>query len=149
MCTAHLDWLALKRLSRSRFEPRQRQKYFSSSLCVQISPGAHPASCPVYTVGPFQGGKARSEGWRWPLTPIYCRGQEYVGAISPLPPSAFIACSGTAFFTDCFSLLLGKWKAKLRRLPLWERQIRDKSKCSFTFSLIFFLGPVPKNHGAN
>jgi hypothetical protein len=34
-------------------------KNFSSSLCVQTGSGAHPASCPVGTGGPFPGGKAR------------------------------------------------------------------------------------------
>jgi hypothetical protein len=34
-------------------------KDFSSSLCVQIGSGAHPASCPMGTGGPFSGGKAR------------------------------------------------------------------------------------------
>jgi hypothetical protein len=32
---------------------------FSSSLCVQTGSGAHPASYPVGTGGPFLGGKAR------------------------------------------------------------------------------------------
>jgi hypothetical protein len=32
---------------------------FSSSLCVQTSSGAHPASCPVGTMCLFPGGKAR------------------------------------------------------------------------------------------
>jgi hypothetical protein len=32
---------------------RQRQKYFSSSLCVQTCSEAHPASCPMGTGGPF------------------------------------------------------------------------------------------------
>jgi hypothetical protein len=32
---------------------------FSSNLCAQTGSGAHPASCPVGTVGPFPGGKAR------------------------------------------------------------------------------------------
>jgi hypothetical protein len=32
---------------------------FSSSLCVQTGSGAHPASCPVSTGGPFSRGKAR------------------------------------------------------------------------------------------
>jgi hypothetical protein len=31
----------------------------SSSLCVQTGSGAHPASCPMGTEGPFPGGKAR------------------------------------------------------------------------------------------
>jgi hypothetical protein len=34
-------------------------KDFSSSLCVQTGSGAHPASCPMGTGGPFPGGKAR------------------------------------------------------------------------------------------
>jgi hypothetical protein len=32
---------------------------FSSSLCVQTGSGAHPASYPMSTGGPFPGGKAR------------------------------------------------------------------------------------------
>jgi hypothetical protein len=31
----------------------------SSSTCVQIGSGAHPASCPIGTGGSFPGGKAR------------------------------------------------------------------------------------------
>jgi hypothetical protein len=34
-------------------------KDFSSVLCVQISSGDHPASCPVGTRGPFPGGKVQ------------------------------------------------------------------------------------------
>jgi hypothetical protein len=34
-------------------------KDFSSILCVQTGSGAHPASCPMGTRGPFAGGKAR------------------------------------------------------------------------------------------
>jgi hypothetical protein len=44
---------------RSRFDPRQRRKDFSSSLCVQTGSGAHPASCTMGTGGPFPGPKAR------------------------------------------------------------------------------------------
>jgi hypothetical protein len=33
-------------------------KDFSSSLCVQTGSGAHPASCPMGTGGPFPGGKS-------------------------------------------------------------------------------------------
>jgi hypothetical protein len=45
---------------RSRFDPRQRRKDFSSSLCVQTDSAAHPASCTMGTAGPFPGGKPRS-----------------------------------------------------------------------------------------
>jgi hypothetical protein len=41
------------------FEPRQRRKDFFSSLCVQTGSGAHPASSPVGTGGPFPDAKAR------------------------------------------------------------------------------------------
>jgi hypothetical protein len=34
-------------------------KDFSCSLCVQAGSGAHPASCPMGTGGPFPGAKAR------------------------------------------------------------------------------------------
>jgi hypothetical protein len=44
---------------RSRFDPRQRQKDLSSSLCIQTCSGAHPASCTMGTEGPFPGAKAR------------------------------------------------------------------------------------------
>jgi hypothetical protein len=33
--------------------------YFSSSLCVKIDSGAHPASCTMGTGGPIPEGKAR------------------------------------------------------------------------------------------
>jgi hypothetical protein len=38
---------------------RHRQKNFSSSLCVQTGSGAHSASRPMGTGGPFSGGKGR------------------------------------------------------------------------------------------
>jgi hypothetical protein len=34
---------------------------FSSNVCVKTSSGAHPASCPMGTGGPFSGGKERPE----------------------------------------------------------------------------------------
>jgi hypothetical protein len=37
-------------------------KDFSSILCVQTGSGAHPASCPMGTGGPFPGGKKRGRG---------------------------------------------------------------------------------------
>jgi hypothetical protein len=51
-----VSWL---RAGRSGFDPRQGQKDFSSILCVQTGSGAHPASSPMGTGGPFTGGKAR------------------------------------------------------------------------------------------
>jgi hypothetical protein len=80
-------------------------KDFSSSLCVQTGSGAHPASCTMGTGDPFPGGKSAAGAWRWSLTHL-TRGREWVGAIPPLPPSASMACSGTA-------LLLPLWYSPL------------------------------------
>jgi hypothetical protein len=37
----------------------EAKENLSSTLCVQIDSGAHPASCPMGTRGSFPGGKAR------------------------------------------------------------------------------------------
>jgi hypothetical protein len=39
--------------------PAEAKRIFASSLCLQTGSGAHPASCPMGTVGPFPRGKAR------------------------------------------------------------------------------------------
>jgi hypothetical protein len=44
---------------RSRFDPQQKRKDFSSSLCVQTGSGVNPASCTMGTGGPFPWAKAR------------------------------------------------------------------------------------------
>jgi hypothetical protein len=41
---------------RSRFDSRQRRKYFSSILCVQTGSEAHPAFCTMATGGSFPRG---------------------------------------------------------------------------------------------
>jgi hypothetical protein len=41
------------------FDPRQKRKDFSSSLCVQTGSEAHPASCTMGTGGPFPVAKGR------------------------------------------------------------------------------------------
>jgi hypothetical protein len=61
-------------------------KDFSSSLCVQTGSGVHPASCTMGTRGPFPGGKGAA------LVPRSRMNRSY----TPLPPSASMACSGTA-----------------------------------------------------
>jgi hypothetical protein len=66
---------------------------FSLHHRVQNGSGAHPASYPMGTRGPFPGGKA-ADAWSWPLTSILCRGQRMRGAVPPLPQYAFKAwCS--------------------------------------------------------
>jgi hypothetical protein len=73
-------------------------KEFSSSLCVQTGSGAHPASCPMGTGFPSPGQSATRE-WRWPLTPIYCQSQEWLGAIPPLPQVPPWRVVGLLYFT--------------------------------------------------
>jgi len=86
-----------------RFDPRQRTKDLSSSLCVQTGFGAHPASYTMGTGGPFPR-----------------RGREWVGAIPPLPPSAFMACNGTDFTETstyyCFLLFAVIFTSPLQNL---------------------------------
>jgi hypothetical protein len=68
---------------------------FSSSLCVQTGSGVHPASYAMGTGGPFTGGKARpaSDPDHLPLLVLRPRmSRSYISS----PPSAFMACSGTA-----------------------------------------------------
>jgi hypothetical protein len=69
-------------------------KEFSSSLCVQTGSGAHPASCTMGTGGPFPWAKARPgrDADHPNLVPRSNMSRSY----TPLPPSAFMACSGTA-----------------------------------------------------
>jgi hypothetical protein len=44
----------------SGFDPRQRQKDFSSNFSLQTGSGAHPDSCTIRTGGPLPGAKART-----------------------------------------------------------------------------------------
>jgi hypothetical protein len=80
---------------RSRFDPRQRRKDFSCSLCVQTVSGAHPASCTVGTEGPFPGAKSRlvrdADHSPHPV-PKSRMSRIYISS----PPSAFVSGSATA-----------------------------------------------------
>jgi hypothetical protein len=51
-----LYWLQIERPG---FDSRQKQRIYPL-VCVQIGSGAHPASYPTGTGGPFPGGKERS-----------------------------------------------------------------------------------------
>jgi hypothetical protein len=61
---------------------------FSLHHRVQNGCGAYLASYPMGTRGSFPGGKAAG-AWSWPLTSIYCQGQECVELYlhSPITPS--------------------------------------------------------------
>jgi hypothetical protein len=80
---------------RSTFDPRQKRNDFSSSLCIQTGSGAHPASCPMGTGGPFPGGKAIL-GRDADHAPLLVPRSRMSRSYSSSPPSASVACSGTA-----------------------------------------------------
>jgi hypothetical protein len=73
-------------------------KDFSSSLCVQIGSGAHPASCTMGTGGPFPGGKARP-GRDADHSPHLVSRSWMSRSYTSSPPSAFMACRGTALIS--------------------------------------------------
>jgi hypothetical protein len=70
--------------------PAGAEDFFSSSLCVQTGSGAHPASCTMGT-----GGKAR-QGRDADHSPHLMPRSRMNRSYTPLPTSAFMACSGTA-----------------------------------------------------
>jgi hypothetical protein len=57
-------------------------RHFYPNLCVQTGFGAHPASYPMGTGGPYAAAKAR-------------QGREASKSYASSNPSAFMACSGT------------------------------------------------------
>jgi hypothetical protein len=72
-------------IRRLRFDPRQRQKDFFSSLCVHTGSGAHPASCTMGTGRCFPGAKARPGCDADHSTPSSTKIENWVEAIPPLP----------------------------------------------------------------
>jgi hypothetical protein len=78
-------------------------KDFPSNLCVQTGSGAHPASCPMGTGGPFPGGKARP-GRDADHSPHVMPRSRMSRSYIPLPLRACMACSG-AVFTKLFIYL--------------------------------------------
>jgi hypothetical protein len=81
-----------------------KAKDFSSSLCVQTSSGAHPASCTMGTVGHFLGGKARSGPDAGHSSPSSgeVRNEQELYLLFPLAPTW---CSGTALISICYEEL--------------------------------------------
>jgi hypothetical protein len=86
------DWMT----GLSGFGPRQRRKDFSSSLCVPI-PALGPTQPLVqWILGVLSPGLNRGRDVTLNTIPIWWRGQEWVGAIPPLPQSSSMAWRGTA-----------------------------------------------------
>jgi hypothetical protein len=80
-------------------------KDFSSSLCIQTASGAHPVFCTMGTGDPFPKAKA------WPGSDV--DHLPHLGSTSRMsrsynssPPSAFVACSGTALYMYTLILII-------------------------------------------
>jgi hypothetical protein len=71
-------------------------KDFSSSLCVQTSSGAHPASCTMGTGDPFSGAKARPgrDANHSPPSSSEVANEYELYLLSP--QNAYVECSGIA-----------------------------------------------------
>jgi hypothetical protein len=80
---------------RSRFDPRQGRKDFSSSLCVQICSGVHPASCTMGIGGHLPVAK-HSRGVTLITHSHLVSRSRMSRSYTFSPPSVTMACSGTA-----------------------------------------------------
>jgi hypothetical protein len=82
---------------------------------VQTGSRAHPNSYTMGTRDCFTGGKA-AEAWSWPLTLIWCRGQEWWSYISILPYVIMAWCFSMAHSNSytvgtggCFPRVKATW----------------------------------------
>jgi hypothetical protein len=73
-------------------------KDFSSSLCVQTSSEAHPASYPMGIRGPFPGGVKRGRDVTLTTHPHLVPRSWMSRSYTSLPPSASMACRGTLLY---------------------------------------------------
>jgi hypothetical protein len=100
--------------------------------CVQTGSEAHPASCTMGTGGPFPGDKARPgrDADHSPHLVPRSRMRSY----NPLPPSAFVACSGTAlvFLT---SIPCPVFRARLDTVPNGNLLSQDDDKYLVSMTL--------------
>jgi hypothetical protein len=70
-------------------------------VCVS-RPALRPTQPPIQWVPEvLSQGQSAAGAWCWPLTPIYCRGKEWVGTIFPLPFVALVAAAGQVYFLIC------------------------------------------------
>jgi hypothetical protein len=91
-----VQWLATSWTTRrSRFDPWQRRKDFSSNMCVQTVSGVHPTSSTMGTGSPFQGLK-RGRGLPLTTHPHLVSRSRMSRSYTSSPPSAFVVCCGTA-----------------------------------------------------
>jgi hypothetical protein len=88
---------------RSRFDPWQKRKDFSSSFCVQTSSGAHPATCKMGT-GVLSPGLKCDRGVTLTTHPHIVPRSRMSRSYTPLHPSSSLECSGTALTLTSYSV---------------------------------------------
>jgi hypothetical protein len=76
-----------------RFDLRQRQRIFPVASVSR--PALRPTEPPIQWIPWILSAVG---AWRWPLTPIYFRGQEWVWVIAPLPLVVCMAVAGQLYF---------------------------------------------------
>jgi hypothetical protein len=119
---------------RSRFNPRQKRKDFSSSLCIHTGSGAHPASCTMGTRDPFPGVK-RGQGTMLTTHPHLILRSRMSRSCTSSPPSTFVACSGTAFMKTLF------WNSP-RRIENNRKNVRISGLYNFLVLYILFCSLI-------
>jgi hypothetical protein len=107
---------------RSRFDPQQRRKDFSSSLCVQSGSEAHPASCTMGTGGPIPGAKVRPGRDADRSPPSSAEVELYL--LSPQAPSGRVV--GQLYLSACFSVNMTNFPG---RLPFSATSKATKESC--------------------
>jgi hypothetical protein len=95
-------------------------KDFSSILCVQTGSGSHPASCTMGTGGPFPGGLKRGRGVMLTTHPPHLVPRSWMSrSYTPLPPSASMACRGTALIYFTFRRAGTAWEPSQPKMFLF------------------------------
>jgi hypothetical protein len=113
------DWTT----GRWGFDPRQRRKDFSSSLCVQTDSGAHPASCTMGIEGPFPDAKERPgrEPDHSPPSSAEVENEWELYLLSPQAPSWRVVGQ--------FKLIIFKIQVCVAKIVIWVTVKRVKKHC--------------------
>jgi hypothetical protein len=111
----YMDWTT----GRSGFDSRQGQRIFP--LASVSRPALGPTQPPVQWVPRvLYPGVKRGRCVTLTLTPIYCQGREWVGAIPRLASSATMACRGTPLLCILFKYIESQYLSYLAHDPLSE-----------------------------
>jgi hypothetical protein len=118
-------------------------KDFSFILCVQTGSGVHPASCPTGT-GVLSLGVKRGRGVNLAIHPHLVPRSWMSRSYTSSPPSASMACSGTALLfiyiqreSVCVCLRSMQWQYNYYRMD-FIKQLRDFSSVNFPRLITFY-----------